>query len=764
MLRKIVLIGALLLLPSGVLAEQHAATKGVSKGHHSELRCSAASFTAVFGLITLWLTILLIQRKRMTDSLRKSETTLNNLLQGIDDPITMLDKDLNLLWANDKAKRLFGEDIVGRKCYEAFHGRAKPCEPYPCRALRAFRDGKTHEEECQLTSPDGKIQYFLCSANVALRDNKGKPTAVVQIAREITTIKQTQEDLHLAKYANDSSVNPIGMADLDGRLTYANKAFLDLWGYSFPQEVLGRQIVEFHHSASEARAIISHLNTKGEWSGTLLAKRKDGSLFDVEAQAYLTKNSQGDPVRLTGHFIDVTEKKKAESEMRRLAYFDALTSLPNRELLMDHMDLAMGNARRFGNLMAVLLLDLDNFKQINDSLGHAQGDHLLQEISSRLHSEVRRGETLVRWGGDEFVLLLPEIESDVAVATFARRILNALNEQPIVLSGYENFITASIGIAIFPQDGQNAETLLQHADTAMYEAKKSGGNSYHFFSEKLSRKIIERHDLEVRLRRALRNEEFFLMYQPQVDVRTGKIAGVEALVRWRDPDKGLMSPAEFITVAEETGLIRPLGEWILSTACTQAVAWQRNGYEPMRMAVNLSAQQFHQPDLVEKIDQILQETGMQSHLLELELTESVFMKNMEDAIEVLVDLKARDIRIAIDDFGTGYSSLSYLKNFPIDRIKIAQEFVRDIPADSSNTAIVQATIAMAESLGLQIIAEGVETVRQRDFLYGRGCFEMQGYHFARPMEAAQVEDLLMHKVDGLIEAALARGTSTGSAK
>lgn len=267
----------------------------------------------------------------------------------------------------------------------------------------------------------------------------------------------------------------------------------------------------------------------------------------------------------------------------------------------------------------------------------------------------------------------------------------------------------------------------------MYEAKKSGGNSYHFFSEKLSRKIIERHDLEVRLRRALRNEEFFLMYQPQVNVRTGQIVGVEALVRWRDPDKGLMSPAEFIPVAEETGLIRPLGEWILRTACTQAVAWQRNGYEPMRMAVNLSAQQFHQPDLVEKIDQILQETGMQSHLLELELTESVFMKNMEDAIEVLVDLKARDIRIAIDDFGTGYSSLSRLKEYPIDAFKIDRSFAVGIRRGEAGQRLCAAVVALGRALGVDVIAEGIETADQLAILRQTGCAYAQGYLFAAPM-------------------------------
>jgi EAL domain-containing protein (putative c-di-GMP-specific phosphodiesterase class I) len=311
-----------------------------------------------------------------------------------------------------------------------------------------------------------------------------------------------------------------------------------------------------------------------------------------------------------------------------------------------------------------------------------------------------------------------------------------LTEQSYDLEGSEVFSSASLGIALFPQHGADSETLLKHADTAMYEAKKDGRNDYHFFSEQMHQKAIERHNLEGCLRRAMGNGEFFLVYQPQLDLLTGETMGMEALIRWQLPGRGLVSPAEFIPVAEDIGLIRPLGEWILRTACTEALSWQRLKHRPLRLA-----------DLVQRIETVLQETGLDPRLLELELTESVFMENMEAAIEVLVDLQALGIQIAIDDFGTGYSSLSYLKNFPIDRIKIAQEFVRDIPADPNDMAIVSATIAMADSLGLKLIAEGVETFAQFEFLQRQGCQEMQGYYFSRPLPADQVAGFCLQQLN-----------------
>jgi len=390
----------------------------------------------------------------------------------------------------------------------------------------------------------------------------------------------------------------------------------------------------------------------------------------------------------------------------------------------------------------VLLLDLDNFKHINDTLGHTTGDMLIQAVAERLRNTVRACDTLARWGGDEFVLLLTDLDDIRRTSTVIEKFLHLLNEKPFTTRDCDISTTASIGIALYPQDGLDPDTLLKQADTAMYEAKKKGRNDYHFFSERLAEQAHQRHRMEVNLRQALKGGEMRLRYQPQIDLGLGTATGLEALVYWESPEEGRISPARFIPLAEETGLIRPLGEWILYAACAEAARWQQHLTSPLSIAVNLSAKQFHQPDLVKRIREILGETSLSPHLLELELTESIFLENIEAAIETLKNLKELGIQIAIDDFGTGYSSLSYLKKLPIDRIKIAQEFVRDIDTDEGDKAIVKATIAMARSLGMKLIAEGVENRQQLSFLLSHGCKIMQGYFFAKPMPAEQVNDFL----------------------
>lgn len=439
---------------------------------------------------------------------------------------------------------------------------------------------------------------------------------------------------------------------------------------------------------------------------------------------------------------DITDQKAREQEVRRIAYSDALTGLPNRMALKKDMDKALAKASRNTAMVAVLMLDLDDFKQINDTTGHAKGDELLVLLTSRLREQLSTKDSLARLGGDEFVVVLNEINNAASAAEKARQILASLRDKPFDLVVAQVFASASIGIALFPQNGGDAETLLEHADMAMYEAKNVGRNTYRFFSDELHRRTIERHQLEAGLRRAVRNEEFFLVYQPQVDLCTGRVVALEALVRWQHPEAGVLLPSMFIPVAEETGLIHTMGEWILQTACHQAMQWQRMGLPPMRIAVNFSARQFRQPDLVERIEQILLESGLPPHHLELEITETVFMENLESAIETLVDLKTRTIKIAIDDFGTGYSSLNYLKNFPLDRLKIAQDFVRDIPDNEDDATIIETIMVMANRLGLKVLAEGVETHEQMAFLRQKGCHEMQGFYFASPMHAEKVADFL----------------------
>jgi predicted signal transduction protein with EAL and GGDEF domain len=367
-------------------------------------------------------------------------------------------------------------------------------------------------------------------------------------------------------------------------------------------------------------------------------------------------------------------------------------------------------------------------------LGHATGDLLLQAVAERLQRMVRGSDTLARWGGDEFILLLTDVHEVRNISIVTKKILRLLSGQPFVIKGAEIVVTGSIGIALHPLDGQDMETLLKQADTAMYEAKKRGRNNYQFFSSQLAQQSDLRRQMEVKLRRALKEEKLHLVYQPQIDLALRRVTGLETLVRWHCPIEGNISPARFIPLAEETGLIRPLGEWILRTACRQAAMWQQDNLFAPRLAVNLSARQFFQPDLVQSIQEILQEVELSPKQLELELTESIFLENMEATVTAIKALKQLGIRIAIDDFGTGYSSLYYLKKLPFDRLKIAQEFVRDIETDDSSRAIVKATIAMAQSLGTEIIAEGVETREQLSFLMSQGCRIIQGYYFAKPMQ------------------------------
>jgi len=434
---------------------------------------------------------------------------------------------------------------------------------------------------------------------------------------------------------------------------------------------------------------------------------------------------------------DVTERKKAAAEIAHMAYFDLLSGLPNRRLLLDRLDKAISHAKRNDERCALLFLDLDRFKEINDSRGHTCGDQILKAVSGRLKEIVRQSDTLARLGDDEFVFLLTEVRSALDASVVAEKILEIVRK-PIQLEDCQMHMTTSIGISIYPNDGDNCEELLKSADMALYEAKSTGRNHFKFFSSQMNEQAQERHLLENRMHRALEEDEFFLVYQPQVDLNTLEIVGVEALVRWQDPEFGLISPGRFIPVAEESGLILPLGDQVLKEACRQAQTWLQQGVTVGCMAVNISVRQFQHPDFVARVDKVLQETGLPPHLLELELTESLLMQNGETTVQLLRQLKQLGVRLSIDDFGTGYSSLSYLKNFPIDRIKIDQSFVSDINTNDSDRVIVETIIAMAEQLGLEVIAEGVEDEGQRDALLMRSCGLVQGYLFAKPMLAAEL--------------------------
>ena len=441
------------------------------------------------------------------------------------------------------------------------------------------------------------------------------------------------------------------------------------------------------------------------------------------------------------NFDRADEKTKADERIEYLASHDSLTNLPNREMFNGMLRRAIDAAARYQRQFALLFIDLDRFKVINDSLGHDAGDMLLVEIGGRLRRALRTSDVVARLGGDEFVVILEETAERPEVERIAGELLSVLS-QPLQLSGHECHTTASIGIAMYPSDGTDMQTLTKNADMAMYLAKEDGKNGFRFFTKEFKTQSIERLTLESALRRALERDQFSLHYQPKIDMASGQITGVEALLRWNHPDLGTISPGQFIPLAEETGLIVPIGRWVLKEACAQNMAWQRRGLRPVTMAVNLSPRQFADAHLLQDVDEALLASGMSPVLLQLEVTESMVMRNVSRAIKVLDAIQSRGIRLAIDDFGTGYSSMSLMKQFPIDTIKIDRSFVRDLPIDSEDQAIAQAIISMGKALGMTVIAEGVETVEQETFLRNHACDEMQGFLFSKPLPAKQMADLL----------------------
>ena len=439
--------------------------------------------------------------------------------------------------------------------------------------------------------------------------------------------------------------------------------------------------------------------------------------------------------------LEIKKRKKIEKALEHQAYHDTLTDLPNRTLFLDRLDQAIFQAERHGDQLAVLFIDLDRFKQINDSLGHAVGDDVLRKVAGRLQMGMRQVDTIARLGGDEFTVLISDLEKPQYAAAVARKIINAFSSA-LDIGGNQFYITTSIGISLYPQDGTIASELLKNADVAMYQAKDNGRNTFEYYSQRMSELAFERILMETHLRHAIEQEQFFLHYQPQCDLHSGTISGMEVLLRWNHPELGMVAPTTFILLAEETGLIIPIGEWVLENACKQAAAWYSKGYVPGRIAVNLSGKQIAMDSLFPTVERILKTTGCSPHWLELEVTESFIMKEPELAIANLSKLKALGIELSIDDFGTGYSSLAYLKRLPISKLKIDRSFVRDIYEDDDDKAIVRAIIALGKSLGLKTIAEGLETQQQRDLLVEEGCNEIQGFFFSHPLSVDEAEALL----------------------
>lgn len=511
-----------------------------------------------------------------------------------------------------------------------------------------------------------------------------------------------------------------------------NAAFSQITGYS-EAEVRGwnpRFLKSGRHDADFYRRLWSSLRETGQWQGEMWNRHRDGWLFPVWQTISAVTDTQGRLLYYVGLFADISRIKETEDQLRHMAQHDPLTDLPNRLLLQQRLEHALERLRRHEGSLAVLFLDLDRFKSINDSFGHPAGDELLQELARRLRHEVREADTLARVSGDEFVLLLEDDADEHVAAQVAQKLLRTL-ARPCQAGGQEIYITTTIGIALAPADGNDAQTLIKNADAALYRAKDMGRNTYTFFSQEMAETSYQQLVLDSALRRALEGEEFVLYYQPLMDLAQKQAAGVEVLVRWQHPQMGLVPPGDFIPRAEETGLIVPLGEWVLRQACRQMCQWLQLGLGLTTVAVNVAPRQLMNPGLVDSVAQILEETGLEASYLELEVTESGLM--VERSAQVLAGLKELGIRIAVDDFGTGHSSLSRIKQLPIDKLKVDRSFVCDIPVDADDVAITRAVIAMATSLDLAVVAEGVETREQAEFLLAERCLQGQGYLYSRPL-------------------------------
>ncbi len=549
-------------------------------------------------------------------------------------------------------------------------------------------------------------------------------------------LNASQRDLHLAEKVIESSLEGILITDEHANIISANPAFTRLTGYT-EAEVIGRN-PSILSSGRQSRAFYqtmwAQLQSLGHWQGEIWNRRKSGELYPELLTITAIHDRNGRLTNYAALFSDISQIKDSEEQIRSLAYYDPLTNLPNRRLLEDRLQVALAHAHRNHGRVAVMFVDLDRFKRINDSLGHEVGDQLLIEIARRLKACLREDDTVARMGGDEFVIVLSEIENEDAPAHAASRLIDSLRK-PVVIEGRELVVTTSIGISLYPDDGKDAPTLIKNADVAMYRAKDDGRNSFQLYQATMNARSLEHLALEASLHHALERDQMVLHYQPIIDMRTREIVAAEGLLRWRHPDLGLVSPTDFIPLAEETGLIIPIGAWVLRTACLQHRAWRQTGMPPLKMMVNLSALQFRDPHLVKLVGNIIAETGIPPAQLVLELTESMLMDDSEYGIAVLEELRKIGVGLALDDFGTGYSSLAYLKRFPIDELKIDRLFIRDIDRNPGDAAIAHAIITLAHSMGLRVVAEGVESQDQLDILAENGCDMAQGFHFSQAVAA-----------------------------
>lgn len=551
---------------------------------------------------------------------------------------------------------------------------------------------------------------------------------------------QLEERLTKLFKAVESSPVMVMITDSLGRIEKVNRKLCKFTGYQ-PEELIGNSMsILSVINDTTALEMSRKLDSGLEWTGKLICLKKNGDKYWEDASIFPIQDSEG----MTTHHVkvaeDITLRKNTEEAIKFLAYYDNLTNLPNRRLFIDRLKFSVNRNKRDRELLAVISIDLDNFRIINNALGHALGDRVLQVVSERFAISLRASDTVAHCAGDSFMILLSKVAHTDHVATVAEKLLSSL-EKPIVLGDQEFHITASAGITLFPEDGDDAAALLKNAGLALQRAKNSGGNCYHYFSPAMHEAAVKRISMDSNLRRGLRQQEFLLQYQPQFDCQSGSLSGLEALVRWRDPAMGIVQPVEFIPLSEETGFIVPLTEWVLRTACKKRKEWDLMGLPPVRIAVNLSPRQFLQKNLPQLIAGILEDSHLPAKLLEVEITENALTEDVDTARQILDSLQMMGVSIAVDDFGTGYSSLGQLKSYPIDVLKIDRSFIRNLTDDTSSAAIVCAVIAMSHEMGMKVVAEGVENADQSRFLKDQGCDRVQGYLYGKPLDGDEIARL-----------------------
>ena len=662
------------------------------------------------------------------------------ILESISDAFVTVDRDWRFSYANPKAELVFRmkrERLIGQRCWDLF--------PEGVRTQGRRRLEEAMAEGRSVHYLEYSLRYGIWFEVTAYPYVDGLSIYF----RDVTERVAAEQKLRLHERAIEASVNAIVITT--GRrqrysIVHANPAFERITGYS-AAEVMGKNCSFLQREdwdQPELGALRTLIDEQKEGRVTLRNYRKDGSLFYNELHLAPVRTPKGDVTHFVGVLNDITETKRYQNELERHINHDALTGLANRYLLQDRLEQAIRRAQRREISCAVMFIDLDHFKLVNDGLGHHWGDLLLKRVSAELLSAVRPEDTVARFGGDEFVVIANDIESHASTTEIVERIVSRLSGA-MSLEGQEVSVTASLGIAHYPQDGAGVDDLLKNADAAMYHAKQKGRNTFSFYRKEMNGSISTRFALRVRLARAIENGELALHYQPQMKARNLALVGFEALIRWHNPELGHIPPDRFIPLAEDTGLIVPIGEWVLRTACQLARSMMLAGTRFERMSVNLSARQFYQADLASTIERILSETGLPAANLELEITESMMMGQTEKVLRILNELKEMNIMLAVDDFGTGYSSLGYLRRFPIDRLKIDRSFIDDVPGSAHDVTLTQAIIALGHNLGLRVIAEGVETQAQLEFLAQNGCDELQGYLLSRPLDEPTLQRFVEEK-------------------